>query len=94
MGKGTTDCRPSRYTARCWLRRPSRNIEAERAGNETVHEGRYGLRALADLAMHDGQPGDARGLRGVAAHIGPLLEHILHAEKAGLVRSVKGAGGG
>ncbi len=58
--------------------------------------GRYGLRALADLAMHD--EGSAVTLADIARRqriSGRYLESIFSMlKKAGLVRSVKGAGGG
>lgn len=58
--------------------------------------GRYGLRALADLAMHDG--GSPVTLADIAQRqriSNGYLESIFSMlKKAGLVRSVKGAGGG
>jgi Rrf2 family protein len=59
-------------------------------------KGRYGLRALADLAMHDG--GSPVTLADIARRqriSEGYLESIFSIlRKAGLVRSVKGAGGG
>jgi Rrf2 family protein len=58
--------------------------------------GRYGLRALADLAMHDG--GSPVTLAEIAQRQNisdGYLESIFSMlKKAGVVRSVKGAGGG
>ena len=58
--------------------------------------GRYGLRALADLAMHDG--GSPVTLADIAQRQNisdGYLESIFSMlKKAGLVRSLKGAGGG
>jgi len=58
--------------------------------------GRYGLRALADLAMHDeGSPVTLADIARRQRISDGYLESIFSMlKKAGLVRSVKGAGGG
>jgi len=58
--------------------------------------GRYGLRALADLAMHfDGSPVTLADIAQRQSLSEGYLESLFSMlKKAGLVRSVKGAGGG
>ena len=58
--------------------------------------GRYGLRALIDLAVHEEE--EAVSIQSIAGRQGiseSYLEQLVRLlKKAGLVRSVRGAGGG
>ncbi len=59
-------------------------------------KGRYGLRALADLALHSGGQPVALAAIAKRQHLSDgYLESMFGAlRRAGLVRSIKGAGGG
>ena len=70
--------------------------EKRRTALKLSTKGRYGLRALIDLAVHDGE--DAVSIQSIADRQGiseSYLEQLVRLlKKAGLVISVRGAGGG